>query len=424
MRLKRLVAGLCLVGLFFLPCDLAFPQSIQDETVDLKVRVTELERKLAEQEKEIGRQTDAQETLAKIREAFDGLTIGAGATFVVQGTHNANGDNLSQSGEDVADASYSIDLELEKKFDDYGAAFLHLETGAGAEVEDELKVFSNVDRDADDSDNSVSLTEAWYEHYFKTLPLTLTFGKVDATGYIDVNEYANDECAQFLGRIFRNSPVLEFPDDNTAGVRFLLEPTDLADVGVVVMDANADWEDAFDNVFVSGQLNIKPNLFERTGNYRVYGWLNDKEHTKWGDSAKTKEKGYGVGVSFDQELTDNLGVFARYGWQNSDVFINGEDFSLEHAWSTGLQIEGKPWGREDDVLGLAAGQVFPSHNYKKANSLRAKTEGHFEAYYSFKVNKHVTLSPDVQVIWNPYGKDAANGDDTIIVGGLRSQIDF
>jgi hypothetical protein len=30
----------------------------------------------------------------------------------------------------------------------------------------------------------------------------------------------------------------------------------------------------------------------------------------------------------------------------------------------------------------------------------------------------------LQIIWQPYGKDAANGDNTIVVGGLRGQVDF
>ncbi|MBL7197389.1 MAG: carbohydrate porin [Candidatus Omnitrophica bacterium] len=387
---KKVFQGLFMIGLFFLPGNIVFSQSIQDE----------------------------------FKETFDGLTIGAGATFIIQGTYNANGDALFQNGEDVVDASYSVDLELEKKIADYGKAFFHLETGDGAGVEDELKVFSSVNRDMDDSDNNVSLTEAWYEHYFKTLPLTLTFGKVDATSYIDTNEYANDECTQFLGRIFRNSPVLEFPDDNAAGAHFLLEPDDFMDVGVVAMDATADWEDAFDNVFVSGQLNIKPKLLGKPGNYRVYCWLNDKEHTKWKDSTKTKEKGYGVGLSFDQELTDNLGVFTRYGWQNKDVFMNGEDLSLEHSWSVGLEFAGSLWGKTGDAFAIAFGQVLASREYKEVNSLKAKSEEHLEAYYNYKVNNHLTLSPDFQVIWDPYGGDAANGDNTIVVVGLRTQVDF
>jgi high affinity Mn2+ porin len=90
----------------------------------------------------------------------------------------------------------------------------------------------------------------------------------------------------------------------------------------------------------------------------------------------------------------------------------------------GLQISGSLWQREGDVLAVAFGQISPSDDYKKANDLRAKSEQHLEAYYSLKVNEHLTLSPDIQVIRHPYGNDAVNGDDTIVAGGMRAQLDF
>jgi high affinity Mn2+ porin len=199
------------------------------------------------------------------------------------------------------------------------------------------------------------------------------------------------------------------------------------DVEFVVMDADSNWEDVFDNVFVAGQLNLKPKLFGRNSNYRVLGWLNDREHIKWPDSVLTKKEGYGFGLSFDQGLTDNLGAFVRYAWQDPDRRLNGldDDFSLEHAWSAGLQLSGAIWGRNEDIFALAYGQAIPSDDYKNAGTnLNAKTEDHIELYYSFKVNDHLFLSPDIQIIWDPYGGDATNGDDTIVVGGLRTQVDF
>ena len=421
---KRLFSWFFVLGLLFYSYSPVFAKTTEEELAELKSRITALEQKLITQEEKLGEQKDAQDALVKIKEAFDGLSIGAGATFVVQGTNNANGDSLSKNGEDVTDASYSIDLEFEKKFDDYGMAFIHLETGDGAGVEDELKVFSNVNRDADDSGNAVALTEAWYEHYLQEVPLTLTFGKIDPTGYIDTNEYANDECGQFLGRVFRNSPTIEFCD-NSGGLYVGLVPSDFVELDLIALDADSDWEDMGDGAFFGAQLNLKLNLFERNGNYRIVGWLDDRDHTKWKDSAKSKEEGCGVGISFDQELTDYIGAFLRYGWQDPDVYLNGESFSLEHAWSTGIQLAGSLWGREEDVLGLAVGQAISSDEYKKAGSnLKAEDEGHFEAYYNYKVNEHLTVGPDVQVIWDPYGGDATNGDKTIVIGGIRSQIDF
>ncbi len=437
MLFKRLFSWFFVFGIVFYSCNPVFAKTTEEEIAELKGRIIQIEERLAQQENKTvevekiahGAKVERSEFIDyKLGEGVEiksaGLTIGAGATFILQVTNNANGDDFAKNSEDVTDVSYSMDLEFEKTFGDFGLAFLHLETGDGAGVEDELQVFSNVNRDADDSDNSVSVTELWYEHYFKSLPLTLTFGKIDPTVYLDTNEYANDECTQFLGHIFRNSPVIEFPDDNTAGIRLAVEPVDFLGIEFAAMDANADWEDVFDNRFLAGQLNFKPKLFERPGNYRVYGWLNDKDHIKWDDALKTKEENYGFGLSFDQEITDVLGAFVRYGWQNPEVYADGSDFLLGQSWSAGVQLAGSLWGRNDDVFAISFGQVMPSDDYKKANDMKAKTESHLEAYYNFKGNEHLSVSPDVQVIWDPYGGDAVNGDKTILVGGVRAQVDF
>ena len=329
-------------------------------------------------------------------ELVKGLRIGLGATSVLQNAHNANGDNVDAK-EDATDAPYSFDLEFDKKLEDYGTVFTHLETGDGVGVDNDLKVFSNVNRDSDDCDNIISLTEVWYEHYLKKTPLTLTIGKIDSTVYVDKNEYANDETTQFLGNIFRNSPTVEFPD-NSVGVHFGLEPVDFMDAHLLLMEGDSDWEDIFHGNFFAAELNFKPKLFDRDGNYRILGWVNSQDHTKWNDASKTREKGFGFGLSFDQEITDIFGIFARYGWQNPEQRLNGldDDFSLEHSWSSGVQIKGGLWNREDDVLAFAVGQAIPSDDYKKAGTdLKAKEEGHFEAYYSFKLNDHLALGPDI-----------------------------
>ncbi|MEW6686617.1 MAG: carbohydrate porin [Candidatus Edwardsbacteria bacterium] len=395
-------------------CTPVFAKSIEEEIAELKARIMQLEEKLVQQEEKT-------KAIEEIKEAFEGFSFGGGATFVLQGTHNANA--TSAENEDVTDASYSIDLEIEKVFKEVdGRAFMHLETGQGAGVEDELTVFSNVNRDAN-TDTNLRIAEVYYEQNLLDKKLALTFGKLDPTVYLDTNAYANDETNQFLGRIFRNSPTIEFPD-NSFGLRFGLTSVEFFDIELGIFDADADWEDVFDSVFFGSQINLKPKFFRREGNYRILGWLNDRNHIKWLDTTKDKEKGYGFGISFDQELTDNLGCFLRYGWQNPKVYLTGTSFSLEHAWSTGLQIKGGIWGRDDDVFAIAFGQVIPSDDYKKANSVKADSEEHLEAYYSFKVNDHLTLSPDLQVIWDPYGGDATNGDKTIVVGGIRGQVDF
>ncbi len=429
--MKKWLLGWFLVcGVVLVMPSASFADGTGDEIAELRSRLQKLEERLdRERSAGIGRGKE-EKLLDEIASDLNGISIGGGATMIVQGLKDANGDGQLSRNEDVTDASYSVDLEFGKEFEQ-GQAFIHLETGDGAGVDEELKLFSSVNRDADDSDNAVSVTEAWYEHQPGKGPFKAAFGKLDPTSVIDNNAYANDEGAQFLGNMFRNSAVVEF-SDNALGARASYDIGETLDVALITLDGDADGEDAGDGMFVGGQLNIKPKFFGREGNYRLLAWSNGQNHTRWSDTEKDKEDSYGYGLSFDQELTDVFGAFVRYGWQNPEVVSNtADDFDmttaagLEHAYSLGLQVKGSLWGRAEDVTALAFGQVFPSDEYKNQDTARkSDPENHLEWYYNWRVNDNLHLSPDLQVVWNPYGGDAVNGSDTILVGGLRAQVDF
>lgn len=350
------------------------------------------------------------------------VELGGGMTYVYQFAHNANGDTLSQVGDNVDDSTYSIDLALGKAISDFGKVYIRTEYSGGEGVEDELKVYSSVNNDAN-KNGVLRLAEAWYEHYLSDYSFTITAGKIDATQYIDTNMYANCEMTQFLARMFVNSPTIEF-GDNAVGARIGWLPNDTIELELVGMDANSDVEHLFSEKFFAGQLTIKPQLFQRNGHIRLLGWLNNRDHTTWLDVDQTNEEGFGFGMSIDQELTDALGVFFRYGWQDPEAYFNVSSFSLEHAASAGMHLKGVPWGREHDVLGLGYGLIFPSGDYQESQVVAAKSEGHLEMYYNVYVNKFFSVSPDVQAVWRPYGRDAANGSEVIIVYGARGQISF
>lgn len=450
MRIVVFLFGIC----FFANVCFAEDFSIKDEIVQLKARLVALEQKLAVQEKCMNDQKQCileqdkkiadyeskfsqfEEKLKRVpgepMKLMEGLELGAGATFIVQGTNNVNYDGDGQTlKKDRTDGSYSADITLAKEFKEVdGRAFLHLEAGQGAGLEDNLTLYSNVNRDAGDSEAKVEVTELWYEQNLFKDKAALTFGKLDPTAYFDQNEVANDETTQFLGRIFRNSPTAEFPDNN-AGIRVAYLPAEWLELGYGLFNAKSGWEKIGDNLFNIGQVSFRTNFLSLPGNYRFYGWANNANHTKWSDPEKAKETAYGFGLSFDQKANDIVTLFVRYGWQNPKVYspeltaTNGSYYSLEQSWSAGFQVEGKPWGREKDIFAFAVGQIMPSDDYKKANDgYLAKTEGHLETYYRIHVNDHLSISPDFQYIWNPFGKDVAGDTNGIFVGGMRAQIDF
>lgn len=438
----------------FLCCASGFADEavIREEIEQLKARLSALENKLGEQDKCINEQkrcildqnkkiTEYESRLSQFDTALhrqegspiqliEGLDIGAGGTMIVQGTDNVNNATSGITRqEDQTDASYSADITIGKEFKEIGArAFLHLEAGNGNGLEDDLTLYSNVNRDADNEER-VHLTELWYEQALFNDNAALTFGKLDPTAYFDNNEVANDETTQFLGRIFRNSPTLEFPD-NSAGIHLAYLPFEWVELGYGVFNTNSEWEKLGDNLFNIGQVAFRTNFLNLPGNYRFLGWNNQAYHTKWLDTEETKEAAFGFGLSFDQKLTDITTAFLRYGWQdprvyNPSITATGDlNYSLEQSWSAGLQIEGKPWKREKDVLAFAVGQVFPSGDYKEVTDRLAKPEGHLEAYYRIFVNDHLSISPDFQYIWNPFGKDVADDTSPIFVGGMRAQVDF
>ncbi len=423
--MRYMKKGCIIFAVLFLGIGSAFAEdkeAIKEEIRMLKERISRLEERLAKYETSQHEGGEGRSVEGEIKkDILEGLSISGGITTVYQATYNANGN--SSPKEDSNTLVYSADLEFEKVLSDQSKVFLHLETGDGGGVDGHLQVFSPVNSDANDENSDVSVSEVWYEYTFDSIPVVFTAGKLDPTAYVDTNEYANDECSQFLGGIFKNSPVIEFPD-NSVGIHISVEPSDVITADLVIVNPDADNDDAFSKMFFAAQIGFRTDIFQEEGNYRLIVWMNGNNHTRWDDSSDTDEESYGVGVSFDQQITTSSGVFFRYGWQRPAVYLNGEDFSLEHSFSFGFQVKGSVWSRQNDVFAIAFGELIPSDDYKKYSGRSAKSEKHIEAYYNCRVNDNVSFTPDIQIIWNPYGNDAARGDDTIVVGGIRMQVDF
>ena len=386
----------------------------------LKARIEQLEKKLAEQDnkieqqdEKIASQTGAIEEIGSIKDALGNLEFSVGATSVVQGTIN----NDDFDGDDL-DATYSVDIEITAPVGENGTALLYLEGGEGMGITDELPMFSGLNADATGDDADLQISELWYEHSFRGGTVVGTIGKLDITRWFDANAVANDETAQFLSDMFVNNLAVEFPD-YAYGVRLSMYPNELFEVHLGAVESDSDFEDIFDETFFIAEVGIKPGLFGREGAYRFYAWTNRDNHTEFRDIGDNHEEGYGFGLSFDQQFTDNITGFARFGWQDEDVY------EIETSWSIGVQFAGALWGREDDVFAMAFGRSDFGDDYE--DSLRDlgfgtnSAESLFEAYYSMKINDNITISPDIQVADGMLGMD---NDDTVTILGVRAQLDF
>ncbi len=384
-------------------------RQLMKENQALAERVKALEKKLEAYESRAQAPSPApQAGPASGGNWYERLNVGLSVASVVQDVVDAervdgNG-NVTGHG-DRGYAAVTVDLELSTDFTQKDRAKVLLEMGSGHNPEDEIASFSGIIDEAlsmvpvETDDGDVRISEAWYEHdfLFRHVKTRVRFGKIDITTDFDNNEYANDETSQFFSPVFVNNIAVEWPAYAFGSMVWF--ETEKLDFGLGYADADGNWDDILDYPFLIAQVTWRPDFLGRAGNYRVYAWYNGDKHQEiLGDD--TDETGYGLGLSFDQEITKSLGVFLRYGWQNEDVY------PYDHALSFGFSLAGNAWGRPDDVFGLGFGVAFLSDDYEEKlarEGFDTEDEYHLEAYYSFKVNQYLTLTPDLQWTDNPAG---------------------
>jgi hypothetical protein len=146
------------------------------------------------------------------------------------------------------------------------------------------------------------------------------------------------------------------------------------------------------------------------GNYRFDLWSNHRNHVN-AKHGWTNDYGWGVGYSFDQEITNWMTLFARGGYRKKEVYQS------YMAFSGGFGIYGNAYGRDNDMLGCAYGTAFNSSDFGLGNN-----EHVIEIFYRLMLAKdHVGISPDFQFIINPSG---AKGVHNVFVAALERKLIF
>jgi high affinity Mn2+ porin len=433
--LKRFL--IVLVAMLFVCAPLFSANAQEDlnkEVEFLKQRVQELEEKIEAQEQSADPDEEAltknRKELAAILEFLKGFEIGFSATGVVQGSvgnHANEGIPSDRERADRVDGSISADLEISKRIGKHGLATVILAGAYGDGLDPRIPSWWGINGDAE-GEQLVYLKELWYEHALFDGRLIFTLGKVDLTAYVDANDVANDETAQFLSPGFVHSAAIEFPDDNGPGVMIRFIPLDLVDITVGWGEGDADWNDLGQRSFFIGEVGFHPTLGELQGNYRLYGWYRrhhrDEGFVSWDDQIMgigDSQNGWGLGLSLDQAVTPNVTLFGRVGYQDHNVYEFG------WSWSVGAEVKGGYWGRDDDALGIAYGMAMISDDYGDfkrivdAEPWFTQDESHLEVYYRFQLNDHISISPDIQVLWNAQGDSRF---DPVTVIGIRGTLEF
>ncbi|MDR3256313.1 MAG: carbohydrate porin [Endomicrobium sp.] len=377
---------------------------------------------------------------APLIEDLDFKVTGCG-TFVLQGTPKLN-NGTDNNGEN--NAMYTFDLKLIKEFENNSKILMRFEGGRGKGLDEKnkLQTYAVKDKDADPTLNPTAdfvqpkITELFYQQSFLNNKFTANIGKLNVKAYFDNNKYAGSATSQFVTGCFATNQLIDTPKQRL-GLRFGYAVVEKLDIDYGYFATHVDnFDEKGVNII---QATYKPS---KKGNYRLYVWSNSGYYYSYRDFKKSGI--YGIGVSADQALCENIGLFVRIGYRDPSVGKDKDKDSVKKdvpspflLWSVGAQVKGSYWSRTNDTIGLAVGQIYGSSDYKKymktvnikvngvdeERNYKDDAETEIELYYNFAINKYIALSPAIQYFANPRGGNAATNDNAIVYG-IRTQINF
>lgn len=395
---------------------------------------------------------------ARMVEALEGVTAGVSFTTLAQ---RANG-GAALNGKAESQLSWRGDAQVSLPGGHIGlsegALFFHFRAGQGDGLSGLHPAYSvanatafQLGADQPDNDSPI-LAQAWYQLQVpldeKPLSsskqhLELTFGKIDPFLFFDQNAAADDETTRFMNLAFVHNPLLDAGGGAgldsygfTPGLRLAYQndqfkPTGWgASLGVFGSGSGAAFNDSMKRPFVIAQADTRQRLFSGlNGNYRAYLWRNGRA-TPFNNAAdSSSEVQAGWGVSLDQQISEDITLWGRYGRASKGRM------QFDRAVTLGAEVSGNVWGRGADSLGLALGWLHTSDAFKaQSATLDADVAGGpdfgwrasgseqlAELYYRWRVNPQFELSPDYQLIRRS-GANGAAGAAHIL--GLRAQITF
>jgi high affinity Mn2+ porin len=265
---------------------------------------------------------------------------------------------------------------------------------------------------------------------------TIYAGRFSITDFFDQNNYTHDPRTQFLAWGVMYNGAWDYPAD-TRGYTW----------GIVQEFHTRSWAFRYgiaaEPKFANGpqfdrrlfrdhgqvaEVERRYSFRKRDGNIRVLGYDNRAQAGNYAEAlrlaaetgttpnvALTGRAGtlkYGMGISFDQAISGDIGIFTRLGWNDGKT----QSFAftaIDRLASGGISVKGTHWKRKDDVAAtsLTAAGLSAVHREYLADGgldfligdgrLNYAPEYVWESYYSARVLPGFYASFDVQRDTNP-----------------------
>ncbi len=283
--------------------------------------------------------------------------------------------------------------------------------------------------------------------------IVVHFGKLSVMDLFDNNSYSHDPRSQFLNWTLMGLGAWDYPADTRGytwgyAAEFYWDAW-AARYGRFAEPLEANQMD-MDHGFARAHgdaLEIEHNhsLGDLPGAVRVMAYSNTARMGDYREALAlspaapdiTATRAYGRvkrgwGINTEQALTQDLGAFARWSWDDgkTETWAFTE---VDRSITAGLSLRGRAWGRTKDRLGIAYIQngLSPDHlDYLAAGGLgfiigdgrmNYAPERLVETYYAFAIGNYFTASLDIQRCWNP----AYNADrGPVSLFALRCHVQF
>jgi high affinity Mn2+ porin len=281
--------------------------------------------------------------------------------------------------------------------------------------------------------------------------LTIQAGKFSVGDVFDGNSYAKDTRKDFMNWSMWASGAFDYSADKvglTYGVtaewnqkRWALR------AGYFLMDAVANSNSFDTNVPQRGEyvveLETRYQLFNQPGKLRTLAWLNSAYSGSYRETlnnpalnlditqTRTGRTKYGYAINVEQAVTDDIGLFGRWSWNDGKTEIMAFT-DIDSSLSMGTSIKGTKWGRPDDTIGIGGAINGLSRDHRDFlaagglgvlvgdGALNYRNERILEAYYAYALNKYFTLTADYQFVTNP-AYNADRGPVHIFSGRLHGE---
>jgi high affinity Mn2+ porin len=280
---------------------------------------------------------------------------------------------------------------------------------------------------------------------------SVTIGRFTVTDFFDYNRYSHDPRTQFMGWALMYNGAWDYPADTrgyTWGwVHELHMRTWSLRYASVAEPRTANGE-RFDRRLLRDhgdvfEAEVRPTIGGHPGAVRALAYFNHTDSGTYANAlrlsppnvADVHQPGtlkYGFGLNLEQELTKNVGVFGRLGWNDGKT----ESFAfavIDRLASAGISVTGAAWKRPHDtaatafvVAGISGvhGLYLSEGGYDFMigdGALRRGPEVTSETYYSARLVPGLFATLGLQYVQNPaYNRDRG----PVWIGSFRLHVEW